>query len=219
MGAELKLVVGESLAVARTREVARPGWSDPSTTFRTEPMPLWLGRVIGQLAEAVVVIDRYGRRIVDNHEVLVADEPERHLVEAEVKLVLAQLAAQVRMRDPRGALNDVTTASQRYRLRGVVVPGLDGEECVYAVLLIERLMPRLPTIGDARAKCGLTAREAEVALLLAQGLRNADIAMRLGVSVHTARHHTENTMRKLGINSRDDVRRVLQLVTRPSAGA
>ncbi len=53
-----------------------------------------------------------------------------------------------------------------------------------------------------RLRHGLTKREAEVALLLAEGRSNADVAAQLFVSPHTARHHVENVLGKLGLTSR-----------------
>jgi DNA-binding NarL/FixJ family response regulator len=49
---------------------------------------------------------------------------------------------------------------------------------------------------------GLTARETEVAMLLAQGLSNAVIARTLAISTHTARHHTQRVLGKLRVHSR-----------------
>jgi DNA-binding CsgD family transcriptional regulator len=49
---------------------------------------------------------------------------------------------------------------------------------------------------------GLTPREAEVADLLARGLSNAAVARRLDISPHTARHHTQRVLAKLGVHSR-----------------
>jgi len=49
---------------------------------------------------------------------------------------------------------------------------------------------------------GLTPREAEVAVLLAEGLSNSALARRLGISPHTARHHTQRVLGKLGVHSR-----------------
>lgn len=54
----------------------------------------------------------------------------------------------------------------------------------------------------------LTPQEARVAMLLADQRSNREIADRLGISVHTARHHTERVLAKLDIHSRYDVRRV-----------
>ena len=63
---------------------------------------------------------------------------------------------------------------------------------------------------DALASAhGLTAREAEVAVLLARRLRNDEVARTLGVSAHTARRHTERVFQKLGVRSRGDVAAVV----------
>jgi DNA-binding CsgD family transcriptional regulator len=49
---------------------------------------------------------------------------------------------------------------------------------------------------------GLTARELEVLLLLAEGLRNAEIAARLIVSRKTVDHHVSAILRKLDVKTR-----------------
>lgn len=49
---------------------------------------------------------------------------------------------------------------------------------------------------------GMTPREVEVALLLSEGLSNSTLAHRLGISPHTARHHTQRVLGKLGVHSR-----------------
>jgi DNA-binding NarL/FixJ family response regulator len=49
---------------------------------------------------------------------------------------------------------------------------------------------------------GLTRRELEVATLLAQGRTNTAIANALHISTHTARHHTQRVLGKLGVHSR-----------------
>jgi len=54
---------------------------------------------------------------------------------------------------------------------------------------------------DAPAE-GLTAREAEVLGLLAEGLSNKGIAARLGISEHTAKFHVNAILSKLGAESR-----------------
>ena len=49
---------------------------------------------------------------------------------------------------------------------------------------------------------GLSSREQEVALLLAQGLRNREIARRLHISVPTVKDHVHKVLRKTGLPSR-----------------
>jgi DNA-binding NarL/FixJ family response regulator len=50
----------------------------------------------------------------------------------------------------------------------------------------------------------LTSREGQVAKLLAEGRSNAAIAGELGISAHTARHHTQRILSKLGVHSRGE---------------
>jgi DNA-binding NarL/FixJ family response regulator len=49
---------------------------------------------------------------------------------------------------------------------------------------------------------GLTQRETQVARLLAAGNSNSAIARQLQISPHTARHHTQRVLSKLGVHSR-----------------
>jgi non-specific serine/threonine protein kinase len=60
-----------------------------------------------------------------------------------------------------------------------------------------------PPLGD-RAQL-LTAREQEVALLVAQGLTNRQIAKQLVVSERTVDHHVSRILRKLNVGSRERV--------------
>ena len=58
----------------------------------------------------------------------------------------------------------------------------------------------------------LTAREHEVLSLVADGLRNREIAERLGVTEHTVKFHLAAVFGKLGATSRTDaVRRGFRL--------
>lgn len=63
-----------------------------------------------------------------------------------------------------------------------------------------KLRPAMPL--QALAAPHLTPRESQVAVALADGESNRQIASRLGVSEHTARRHTERILRKLGVRSR-----------------
>jgi DNA-binding NarL/FixJ family response regulator len=56
--------------------------------------------------------------------------------------------------------------------------------------------------SNLRLRYGLTTREAEVAILLVQGRSNSAIAEQLKISPHTARHHTQRILAKLGVHSR-----------------
>lgn len=65
-----------------------------------------------------------------------------------------------------------------------------------------RQIPRGARSATRGNPFGLTEREAEVAALLCQGLRNAEIAERLVRSVRTVDHHVAAVLAKLGTKSR-----------------
>ncbi len=96
----------------------------------------------------------------------------------------------------------VRTAAGEYRLRGSYVGlGLFGESA--SVLVSVRLPEADPTSEQRlRERFGLTRKQCVVARLLVQGLRNDEIARRLCISTHTARHHTEQIKLKLAVESR-----------------
>jgi DNA-binding NarL/FixJ family response regulator len=67
--------------------------------------------------------------------------------------------------------------------------------------------PRAARLGLSRTavlerQYKLTAREVQVAMLLAQGRSNQTISKTLGISSHTARHHTQRILVKLNVHSR-----------------
>lgn len=64
-----------------------------------------------------------------------------------------------------------------------------------------RLSARKPTVGHGP----ITAREREVALLLAEGLSNGEIAKRLYISTKTASVHVSNLLTKLGMSNRAEI--------------
>lgn len=65
-----------------------------------------------------------------------------------------------------------------------------------------RGLPRGPSRATAADPAGLTPREREVLRLMAEGLRNAEIAERHGVSRRTVEHQVSAVLAKLGTSSR-----------------
>jgi DNA-binding NarL/FixJ family response regulator len=70
-------------------------------------------------------------------------------------------------------------------------------------------LPKAKPISPSRTKTekfgGLTAREREVATLIAQGKTSREIAERLVVSERTAEVHVSNILGKLGFTSRAQI--------------
>jgi DNA-binding CsgD family transcriptional regulator len=60
----------------------------------------------------------------------------------------------------------------------------------------------LPSVKALQHSLGLIPREAQVALYLALGDSDAELARTLGVSPHTVRHHTARVFDKLQVRSR-----------------
>ncbi|MGB8876894.1 MAG: LuxR C-terminal-related transcriptional regulator, partial [Solirubrobacteraceae bacterium] len=67
-----------------------------------------------------------------------------------------------------------------------------------------RGVPRGPRPRTRENEAGLTPRELEVLALLAEGLRNAQIAKRLVVSERTVDHHVSAILGKLQVRSRSE---------------
>lgn len=98
-----------------------------------------------------------------------------------------------------GAAGYLTKDLDATELVAAIHAAASGETLVPPAVL-QRLLPRLSAAQPAAAE--LTAREREILALFVEGLTNAEIAERLGVSVHTVRNHVQNLLAKLGAHSK-----------------
>ena len=106
---------------------------------------------------------------------------------AEARELMARLRASVfEMRGHRARLR-----SNGHETPESGLPGPNG-----------RASPPVPAALSLHIDHGMTPREIEVAVLLTEGCSNRTIAHRLGISPHTARHHTQRVLAKLGVHSR-----------------
>ncbi|MBL7252687.1 helix-turn-helix transcriptional regulator [Paractinoplanes lichenicola] len=84
----------------------------------------------------------------------------------------------------------------------------------WRVAQLEQLRARLGLTADApTGPEALTPREREVAVLIGEGLTNAELARRLYISPKTAAVHVSNILRKLGVSSRTEVGGLLSVRT------
>jgi DNA-binding CsgD family transcriptional regulator len=104
---------------------------------------------------------------------------------------------------------EVQGSTRRYRARACLIgPEVIGPDTLVLVTL-HRVSGDLPRCDLLRVRYGLTPREIDVTRLLVQRLTNQEIASALGISAHTARHHTESVLLKTHVNSRRALRRLL----------
>lgn len=130
-------------------------------------------------------------------------------LDAAVRAITRSLTQAPAQSEPAPAL-DATSALSRevrteegvYLVRGsrVATPGNP-----VLLVMLERRPPAPPALEELCGRCGFTRKEARVAVLLSEGKTNVEIADELFISAHTARHHTESVLLKLGVHSRREV--------------
>jgi len=94
----------------------------------------------------------------------------------------------------------------QYHVRATIVGAgaFDRDESIL-VSVQTTVAPSLLAAEALAGRFDLTPREAEVALLLADGRSNAEIAEQLFISPHTAKRHVEKALAKLEVSSRAKV--------------
>ena len=90
-------------------------------------------------------------------------------------------------------------------MRPSVQPGRNGGGANWNVDCRHDVGRRSRSAASLHEEFGLTNRELQVVRLLADGCSNATIALKLGISAHTARRHTERVFQKFGVQSRAEV--------------
>jgi DNA-binding CsgD family transcriptional regulator len=155
---------------------------------------------------------RGGVRRIRVDDVLAGD-PRGDQVRAEIRAIVDSMrAAKPSQQRPgtraRAQTRLVVTPLNRYRLRGMVfTPGFGG--VTWSIVVAIDQFGSVRSLNELIMRFQFTRREAQAATLLVERRSNAEIARVLGISEHTARHHTERVMRKLGVTSRRDAARVI----------
>jgi non-specific serine/threonine protein kinase len=102
--------------------------------------------------------------------------------------------------EARGRIGDYEIDREQHR--GQTIPGADAHELARQIAVGDERG------GDPGSRPGwdaLTAREQEVAALVAEGRTNQQIGTRLGIAARTAEAHVHNIMTKLDVRSRAEV--------------
>lgn len=117
-------------------------------------------------------------------------EVSRRLADALPRGRLVELAGSfptLFLEDARGDLQLIT----RFLVSGEVAPAMEAAG-------------KSPASSATATPDAVTARELDVLRLLAAGDSNAEIAGRLGITVHTVERHAANLYRKIGARGRAD---------------
>ncbi len=174
-------------------------------TWQTE-----LRRELDAGAAGIAICDPKGRLLHATPRLLqlVQEDPEGSRILSCISRISVDIGALLRRRNesepttPPG--RTVQTRLRRYTVCASLLrtPELLGQTPLVMLIIDAATPPVSPSRSQLRARFNLTERESEVAILLANGARNRDIARRIGVTDHTARRHTEHVLTKLGVTSR-----------------
>lgn len=171
-------------------------------------------RALDVLTQGLAFFDCAGNLLHVNAALRARLEPgkEGRGIRAELALFADALCRLVTLRNlhetesvERLAVREVPVGVAQYQLQGGFIGfNLFGSgACV--VITLEQPSPDSLSLEALRARFGLTRQEACVARLLAEGKSNAEIVRTLFISAPTARHHTQQILRKLGLHSRAEV--------------
>jgi DNA-binding CsgD family transcriptional regulator/PAS domain-containing protein len=166
--------------------------------------------ILDRLPQGVQLLNAAGDVLHENPALVdhLAQHPERHRVRAEMQRAAHDVSAV--MERPRGAktgsshalgapVRELRTGAGRMRIVATWLgPGLLAPVSVVLVLL-ESVSDK-PPVTDLQTRYGLTAREIEVLHHVRCGASVPDLAERLQISRHTARHHVEALRGKLGVH-------------------
>jgi len=203
-----------AIGLARGRTWAGDFQSSPAQAT----LPGAILSTLNALGVSVLVFDESIRlqHVTDAGSVLLARDGEA----AVITDACARLARSTRLGAARDALTtaasdqsnaDLRTSTTRYRLRACIQHSSPSEATKYVLVALERLTSVPVSEEQLRLRFALTAAEARVTLLLADGLSNQEIALRLAISQSTARRHTERVFDKMGVKARSRVGAMLAM--------
>jgi len=97
----------------------------------------------------------------------------------------------------------------RFRVRAYWMPDVRGRRADQVGLLIGRTEPRALALVRGTGASGLSPQQREVALLVAGGNSNQEIAAALSLTLNTASYHVKQVFARLKVHNRKEVERAL----------
>ncbi len=199
------------------------GWGEPSQRPWTGDYAEALLE-LGRIADAVHLLDRWEADALrlDRPRVLANVTRCRGLVaaaEGVIDCASALLGEAVRMHEAAGdpfgqarallAVGAVERRRQRKRAaREAIEAAREGFQRLGAVTWSERSAAELDKIGGRTRSDGLSAAERRVAVLVAAGRTNREVARELFLTERTVAGHLTRIYAKLGVRSRTELARV-----------
>jgi DNA-binding CsgD family transcriptional regulator len=171
-------------------------------------------RALDVLREGLVFFDLDEQPVHANETLrrVLMQQSDAEEIRREICRFTESLSALVRRRPPNSgdlleemAVRDFHTSEGSYLLRGSFVRAHHEEGGGLLMVALDSVGAEFLSAELLKTRYGLTSREVLVARLVTRGLSDADIASRLSISRHTARHHTEHLRQKLGVRSRTEV--------------
>ena len=131
-----------------------------------------------------------------------------------IRAFVARLNEQMRARARQSLPPQSTheTPWGRFSIRGFAIADAHGHPDGRTALLIRREEPRTVALVRGTGHSTLSPQQREVALLIAEGRSNPEVATELGLSLNTASYHVKEVFRRLGVRERGAVaERLLEL--------
>lgn len=166
---------------------------------------------IERLGEPLALYDAEGTALCHSGAFrrLLREEPQAQRIHAEAQqlarlLCLPPVTGSETLRESVAQTRMMSTRRSRYELHGSRFPRQLLPHPA-ALIHLRASRNRMPSKVRLRQRLGLTAREVEIALLVAEGLTSKEIAVRLCLSTNTVRRHGEKVLEKLGLHTRAGV--------------
>ena len=188
----------------------RPQPLSPVAPAQSEIVEEWLGLVEqdGRIVSGPTDWSRLVRLLAMGEVAPRTARAEERVVSEFLRAIIAQMDGADR---PGGQHVDLQRRSPwgHFRIRGYRLPDAEGQRRSLVGLVIGRKEPLALALARGTGASALSPQQREVALLLAEGNSNQEIARALDLTLNTANYHVKQVFARLQVHHRDDVADVL----------